>query len=172
MQNFDKKKKPANSDNQKCQCLVPNRGKLSILKLRLFFRVWIIASNFANCKVNSSYCDCKVVNHTKIAKQFFSQGKFNLLKLYFSTLYPYFIHPLHTIIKRNIVHAQNYTTKSKKCLAVLKHFHLWRGKSLTRLGIFLWSEFQMIIWMLFFLKIWPCKKSCWANHEKKCFKYN
>ena len=26
--------------------------------------------------------------------QFFSQGKFNLSKLYFSTLCPYFIHPL------------------------------------------------------------------------------
>ena len=68
----------------------------------LYIRVRIIASHFVNCKVNSSYCDCKLVKNTKIAKQLFSKGKFNSLKLYFSTLYPYFIYPLHIITKRNI----------------------------------------------------------------------
>ena len=34
------------------------------------FEIRIIASHFANCEVNFSYCDCKVVNHTKNAKQF------------------------------------------------------------------------------------------------------
>ena len=69
-------------------------------------RVQIIASQFANFEVNSSYCDCKVVNHKKIVKHFFYQGKFNSSKLYFSTLYPHFIHPLHTIMKRDI-HAKD-----------------------------------------------------------------
>ena len=45
------------------------------------------------CKLQSefSYCTCKVVNHTKNAKQFFSQGKFYSSKLYFSPLYPHYI---------------------------------------------------------------------------------
>ena len=85
-------------------------------------RVQIIASHFTNCEVNSSYCNCKVVNHMKIAKQFFSQGKFNLSKLCSFILYPYFIHSSYTIIKRNIVYAQNYSTKCKKCFAIIKYF--------------------------------------------------
>ena len=84
-------------------------------------RVQIITLHFANCKVNSSYCNCRVVNHTKIAKQFFSKAKFNLSKLYFSTLYPYFIHPLHTIIKRNVGYTQITPQNVKKCFAILKH---------------------------------------------------
>ena len=105
-------------------------------------RVWIITSHFANYKVNSSYCDCKVVNLLKIAKQFFSKGKFNSSKLYFSTLYPYFIHPLHTIIKRNCTYTQNYITKCKKCFAILKNLQktfssVGGGKSHTTLGIFI-----------------------------------
>ena len=104
----------------------------------IFHGVRIIALHFANCKVNSNYCDYKIVNHTKIAKQFFSQGKFNSFKLYFSKLYPYFIHPLHTIIKRNTTYIQNYPKKCKKCLAFLKrHFRLRRGKSPATLGIFI-----------------------------------
>ena len=66
---------------------------------------------------------------------FFSQGKFNSFKLYFSTLYPYFIHPLHTIIKRNITYIQNYTKNVKNASQFLKkHFRLQRGKSL---GVFI-----------------------------------
>ena len=48
------------------------------------FRVQIIASYFANCEVSSSYCNCKVVNHMKNVKQFFSQRKFNSSMLDFS----------------------------------------------------------------------------------------
>ena len=33
-------------------------------------RVGIIALHFANCEVNSSYFDCKIVNHTNV-KHFF-----------------------------------------------------------------------------------------------------
>ena len=107
------------------------------LNLNMNIRVRIIALHHANCEVNSSCCDCKVVNYTKIAKQFFSQGKFNSSKLYFSASYPYFIHPLHTIIKRNIAYTQNYTTKWKKCFAIFKkHFRLYQGKNLATLGIF------------------------------------
>ena len=82
------------------------------------YRVQIIGSQFANYKVNSIYC--KVVNQTEIMEQVFSQGNFNLSKLYFSTLHPYFIHPLHAIIKRNTAYIQNYTTKYKNCFTILK----------------------------------------------------
>ena len=54
---------------------------------------------------------------------------------FIEALYPYFIHPLHAVIKRNIAYTQNY---AKKCFAILKkHFHLWQGKSLVMLGIFI-----------------------------------
>ena len=59
-----------------------------------YIRVSIIASHFANCEVNSSYCDCNVVNHQKNGKTFFSQGEFNSSKLQFSTLYSNDIHIL------------------------------------------------------------------------------
>ena len=116
------------------------------LNLNMNIRVRIIALHHANCEVNSSCCDCKVVDYTKIAKQFFSQGKFNSSKLYFSESYPYFIHLLHTIIKRNIAYTENYTTKWKKCFAIFKkHFRLYQGKNLATLGILLQSEFRMIM---------------------------
>ena len=112
--------------------------KITTLLVFFLYRVWIISSHFTNCKVSSSYCDCKVVNHTKIEKQFLTQRKFNSCKLYFSSLYPYFIHPLLTIIKRNIAYTQNHTTKSRKCFTILKiPFNLQWGKSLATLGIFI-----------------------------------
>ena len=104
------------------------------------FRVRMIVSHFANCEVNSTYCDYKVVNHTKIAKNF-SQGKFNSSKLYFSILHPYFFQLLHTIIKTNIGYAQNYTTECRKCFGILKlfqkNFRLWRGECVITLSIFI-----------------------------------
>ena len=109
-----------------------------LLNLNVNIRVRIIVLHFANCEVNSSYCGCKVVNHTKIAKQFFSRGKFNSSRLCLSTSYPYFIHSLHTIIKRNIAYTQNYNTKWKKCFAILeKHFRLRQGENLATFGIFI-----------------------------------
>ena len=93
-------------------------------------RVGITASHLANFEVNSSYCDRKVVNHTKLATQFLSQGKFNSSKLYFPLLYPCFTNPLHTII----AYTQNSTTKCKKCFA---NFCLRQVKSLATLGIFI-----------------------------------
>ena len=83
-------------------------------------RVWIIALYFANCRMNSSYCDCKVINHAKNAKQFFPQGKLNSSTLYFSTSHPHFIHLLHTIIKIIIAYRQIYITKCKKCFTIVK----------------------------------------------------
>ena len=76
---------------------------------------WITRIHFANCEENSSYCDWKVVNHTKNGKQFFPQGKFNSSGSYSSTSYPYFIHPMHAIISRNIAYTQNYIAKCKQC---------------------------------------------------------
>ena len=94
---------------------------LFYLTLHCFLRsrVRIIAVHFANCEVNSSHCNCKVVNHTKNAKQFFPQGKFTSSRSYSSSLYPYFIHPLHAIISRTIAYTQNYIGKCKNCFVVL-----------------------------------------------------
>ena len=36
------------------------------------------------------------------------------------TLYPYFNHPMHAIINRNIAYTKNYIAKCKKCFAFLK----------------------------------------------------
>ena len=98
-----------------------------ILKLNPFhatglflFRVQIIVSHFASWEVNSSYCNCEVVIHEKNAKQFFHQEKFNSSTLYFSTLYPHFTFPFHTIFIRNIPYTQNYIAKCKKCFSSLK----------------------------------------------------
>ena len=44
-------------------------------------RVRIIASHFANCEVNSYYCDRNVSHSMKNAKQFF-RFKINLIKRY------------------------------------------------------------------------------------------
>ena len=92
--------------------------------------------------MNSIYCNCKVVDHAKIAKEFFP--KETLIRF---TLYLYFICPLHTIIKRNDGYNQNYTTKCKKCFAILKKtiFACGRVKTLLRSANLLRSEFQMII---------------------------
>ena len=107
----------------------------------LHCKVQIIASQF-------SYCNCKVAYHTRNVKQFFSQGKF-YSSTYFSPLYPYFIHPLHTI-KRNIAYTQNYIAKCKRCFAFLTEKVLSKAgqKPWICLAYLLWSEFQMIIWTL------------------------
>ena len=96
---------------------------------------------FAFLKLSSSYCNRKVVNHEKNVKQFFSQGKFNSSKLYFSiilsSLHPHFTHPLHIIIKRNIVYTQSYIAKCKICFSIrTKNFRLPRAKIHAVLGIF------------------------------------
>ena len=96
--------------------------------------------------MNSSYCNCKVVNHTKNAKQFFPQGKFTSSGSYSSRLYPYFIHPLHAIISRSIACTQNYMAKCEKCFAVpTKTFACGMLKALLRLAYLLQSEFQSIV---------------------------
>ena len=113
-----------------------------LLNLNVNIRVRIIVSHFANCEVNSSYCGCKVVNHTKIAKQFFSRGKFNSSRLCLSTSYPYFIHSLHyeiQIFKYSFKYClyPKLHTKWKKCFAILeKHFRLRQGENLATFGIF------------------------------------
>ena len=56
----------------------------------------------------------------KNVKQFFPHGKFNSSGSYSSLLCPYFIHPLHAIISRNIAYTQNYIVKCKECHAILK----------------------------------------------------
>ena len=97
-----------------------------------YSRVRIIGSHFANCKVNSSYCNCKVVNGTKIAKQFFSQGKFSLSKLYF---------PHHILVL--FIHC---ILLSKEIMLIPK---ITRVKASLRLEYSLRSEFQTIIRALY-----------------------
>ena len=105
-----------------------------------YSRVRIIGSHFANCEVNSSYCNCKVVNGTKIAKQFFSQGKFSLSKLYF---------PHHILVL--FIHC---ILLSKEIMLILK---ITRVKSLATLGIFItkWisnDNSSAVQWNLFSMK--------------------
>ena len=66
--------------------------------------VRIITLHFANCDVNFSYCNCKVVNHTKNVKQFFPKEYLihprYIQELFFhiiSKLYLHFTHSLHTV---------------------------------------------------------------------------
>ena len=83
-------------------------------------RVRIIALHFVNCEVNSSYHNCKVVNHEKNPKQFLlSQGKVIFFHI-ISKLYPHFTHPLHNIIKRNIAYSQSSSQNAKKYFSVLQ----------------------------------------------------
>ena len=99
-------------------------------------RVRIIALHFVNCEVNSSYRNCKVVNHEKNAKQFLlSQGKVNYSCYIFhliSKLYPHFTHPLHNIIKRNIAYTQSSSQNAKKYFSILQG-----AKLLAALHIFI-----------------------------------
>ena len=119
--------------------MLTRRGQVSFKFEWCFLPMFrIIASHFANCELSSSYCDRKVVNHTKNAKQFFLQGKYNSSGLYSSTLYPYFIHPLYAIISGNIAYTQYYMAKCKKCFAILKkNFHLRRAKSFATLDTYI-----------------------------------
>ena len=57
-------------------------------------RVWIIALHFANCEVNLVIAILKLLMIRKMRSSFFSQRKFNLSTLYFSPLYPHYIHIL------------------------------------------------------------------------------
>ena len=123
-----------------------HKSKEEIIK----FRVRIIASHFGNYKLNSIYCDCNIVNHRKVAKQFFSQGNFNS-STYFSTLCTYFILPLYTIIKINIAYSQNYTTNCRKSFAILKKkFSCDVLKAPLSSTYIMRSGFQTIIRMLQF----------------------
>ena len=61
-------------------------------RFRIIGRVQIIVSHFANCEVSSGYCNCKGVNHTKNAKQFFPKG--NLVCLHY--IFPHYIQVIST----------------------------------------------------------------------------
>ena len=104
-------------------------------------RVQIMASHFANCKVNSSYCNCKVVNHTKMWSSF-SPKEIYFIHITFShiisKLYPHFTVCCIAFFIRNIVHIQNCITKCTKCFSILiKMLCLWQAKILVALGIFI-----------------------------------
>ena len=98
----------------------PGAINYSIILTKLCLRTWIIVWHFANCGVNSSYCSCKVVNHEKNVRQFFSQGKFSL-----SPLYPNYIHILliycMQLLKEICFIPKKVTLqKRKKCFSILK----------------------------------------------------
>ena len=71
-------------------------------------RVWIIASHFANSKVNSTYGNCKVVNHTK--NEVFP--KENLIDPHYIFSHIYIISTFYSYIafyyQKNIPYTQNY----------------------------------------------------------------
>ena len=120
--------------------------KITTLLVFFLYRVWIISSHFTNCKVSSSYCDCKVVNHTKIAKQFLTQRKFNSYKLYFSSLYPYFIHHCTLLSKEILLIPKTTPQNPKNASQFLKYLLTCSGvKALLHLTYLLQSEFQTII---------------------------
>ena len=105
-------------------------------------RVWIIASHFADCEVNSIYCDCNVVNHEENAKQFFSQGELNSSKLCFSMLCPNDIHVLfihYILLPKGVLLILKITSQNTKNISqfLKKNFHLQWTKSLAALGIFI-----------------------------------
>ena len=78
-----------------------------------FVRVSIIVLHFANCEINSSYCDCKVVIHMKIAKQFLP--KENLIRPNY--IFPSLFHSsVVYFFKRNISYTPNYVKKMQKML--------------------------------------------------------
>ena len=58
--------------------------------------VRIIALLFTDCKVNSSYCNCRAVNHMKIAKQF--SPKENLVRSNYVFPHYIFILFIHCIL--------------------------------------------------------------------------
>ena len=72
------------------------------IEIDIMYRVRMIVSYFANCEVNSSYCNCKVVNHMKNVKQFFPKGYFIHVRFFhiISKLYPHFTHPLYTVFHK------------------------------------------------------------------------
>ena len=139
------------------------RSWLSLIPWRLcgkmFCMVRIIVSHFANCEVNSSYCDGNVVNHEKNAKQFFSQGEFNSSTLYFSTLYPNDIHILfiHCIIlsKRVLLILKITSQITKNTSQFLKKtFPNNELKASLRSAHLVRSDFQWIIRTLFCFSGW------------------
>ena len=70
-------------------------------------RAQIIALHFANYKVNSSYCNCKVENHTKNAKYLFSKEN----SIHFHYIFPHFIYVLSTFYS-----STTYCYQKKYCL--------------------------------------------------------
>ena len=103
-----------------------------------YIRVLIIASCFANYEVNSSNCDCKVVNHTKNTKQFFP--KENLIHL--DHTLPHYIHILfihYMLLLVEILLILNITLENaKNDLQFWKqNFRLWRAKCFATLSIFI-----------------------------------
>ena len=107
---------------------------------------------FALRKVNSSYCNCKVVNHTKMWSSF-SPKEIYFIHITFShiisKLYPHFTVCCIAFFIRNIVHIQNCITKCTKCFSILiKCFACGRLKSLLRSAYLLGSNCKMIIQML------------------------
>lgn len=81
-------------------------------------RVRIIGLHFANRQVSSSYCWCKVVNHWKNVKQFFSQRKF-----------------IHNIQEEKKYPKLN--CKMQKMLCNSYKIACGRAKSVARLNIFI-----------------------------------
>ena len=117
-------------------------------------------------------CICRMWLHTSWNSVFVLNRGFKLLihtsqiaEWILVILYPYFIHPLHTFIKRNIAYIQNYTTKCKKCFVILKNIsNCDRVKALLQSTYLLWNEFQTIIRSLKYMMY----QTLLASHHHLC----
>ena len=99
--------------------------------------VQIVALHFTNCKMNSRYSSFKFYIIPKMWSSSFQR------KIYFiHIIFPDYVHILS--IRRNIAYTQNYISKYKKCLEILKENCLQWAKSLTipwlRLAYLLWKD--------------------------------
>ena len=90
---------------------------LSELWIRLWklCRLQIYASLLANCEVNSSYYDCKVVNQMKNAKQSPPPKKKNLIHPHY--IFPHYIHIFFIYCMQFII------KKIKKDLDICNNLH-------------------------------------------------
>ena len=116
-------------------------------KYNMYFRIRIITLHFANCKVNSNCSDCIVVNHTKLVKQFFPKGKFNLSNYIFPhNILNWFIHC--TLLSKEILLISQITPKmQKKKQKTLRN----SKKGIFTYGTVSQRKFQTIV---YFLSAW------------------
>ena len=91
--------------------------------MRKLVRIQIITSHFANCEMNSSYCNCKVVNRMKIVKQFyFSLRKIQLVQIIFFHIISFIFSSTAYYYQKKYCLCRKLRQKMKNVLQFLKIF--------------------------------------------------